>query len=203
MKNLLIHACCADCLLKLLESLKSFGYTHNQMTAYFYNPNIHPRTEYLARLQAIKKITKNQKIKLVIPNWSPREYFRSIKMKDTIAKNRCDKCWYNRLYHTANYAKNENIDNFTTTLITSHFQDSKTIIRMAKIISIDLNINFILPEKIEKDLHTNGFYKQNYCGCCYSLVDRFNEKYIKADQKQESCYNIVTIAINEPEIIKI
>ena len=30
---------------------------------------------------------------------------------------------------------------------------------------------------ISKDLKTTGFYKQNYCGCCYSLVEAWEEKF--------------------------
>jgi predicted adenine nucleotide alpha hydrolase (AANH) superfamily ATPase len=58
----------------------------DEVVAYFYNPNIHPRAEYLARLKAIQKIVEENKIKLVVPDWSPREYFEKIKDKN----NRCD-----------------------------------------------------------------------------------------------------------------
>ena len=70
--KILIHTCCADCLLKMVDSLKD---SKEEIVAYFYNPNIHPRSEYLARLNAAKKITEENKIDLVVADWSPREWF--------------------------------------------------------------------------------------------------------------------------------
>ena len=49
-KNILIHTCCADCLLNTLSSLSK----QKDITVLFYNPNIHPRAEFLERLNAVK-----------------------------------------------------------------------------------------------------------------------------------------------------
>lgn len=65
----------------------------------------------------------------------------------------------------------------SSTLITSHYQDKEKIEEIGKSLKKELEIKFLIPKKINKDLETKGFYKQNYCGCCYSLVEGFEEKF--------------------------
>jgi predicted adenine nucleotide alpha hydrolase (AANH) superfamily ATPase len=168
--KLLIHACCADCLLKFVDSIKSENKEVSQIEVYFYNPNIHPRSEYLARLKAIQKIGEENKIKLTIPDWSPKEWFREINLK-----NRCESCWQLRLRKTFEYAKNKDFEMVSSTLITSHYQNSEKIKEIAQKLEDEYKIKFLIPKKVSKDLKTKGFYKQNYCGCAYSLVEKWEQ----------------------------
>lgn len=81
--KLLLHACCADCLLKFVDSIKQENTNISDIVVYFYNPNIHPRSEYLSRLKAIQKICQENKIKIIVPDWSPREWFKTLRPTDT------------------------------------------------------------------------------------------------------------------------
>ena len=194
--KLLIHACCADCLLKFIDSIESENKEVFGIEIYFYNPNIHPRSEYLARLKAIKKISEENKIKLIVADWSPREWFggtnlskqnppvsteietSSLKKGGSLKnKTRCEGCWEVRLRKTFEYAKDKGFDKVSSTLLTSHYQDNKTIEKIAKELEGEYKIKFLVPKNVSKDLKTTGFYKQNYCGCCYSLVEAWGEKF--------------------------
>lgn len=216
--KLLIHACCADCLLKYINSIREKNKKISEIEVYFYNPNIHPRAEYLARLKAIQKITEENKIKLIVADWSPREWFETLRTSGTSLdpskadafsrageretlkqqnppvstevetfslkkggsqkiKSRCEGCWNLRLNKTFEYAKNKKFDLVSSTLITSHYQNSKKIKEIAKDLENEYKIKFLIPKKVSKDLKTSGFYKQNYCGCCYSLVEAWEEKF--------------------------
>lgn len=185
--ELLIHVCCADCLLKVLDSIGRYNDVPkiDHMTFYFYNPNIHPRTEYLARLKAlqetVKKITDIQ-YKIIIPDMSPKEYFRKISLGLSFpAQNvRCPLCWELRLRKSFEYAREHKISLVTTTLLSSKYQDENTIIQIATNLSKEYNITFWIPEKLDKDMHNQGFYKQNYCGCCFSLVEKNLENVVKS-----------------------
>ncbi len=175
--KILIHTCCADCLLKITNSLK------DEVVAYFYNPNIHPRAEYLARLKAIQKITKDYNIKLIVPDWSPKEWFKTNPSKspfdkgDFIKPNRCEKCWNLRLNKTFEYAKKNDFEAVTTTLLSSHYQNKEIIEKIGKDLEKEYKIKFLVPNKINRELKTSGFYKQNYCGCAYSLVENWENKF--------------------------
>jgi predicted adenine nucleotide alpha hydrolase (AANH) superfamily ATPase len=171
--KLLLHACCADCILKFVDSIKEDYSEIDEIVAYFYNPNIQPRSEYLARLKAIQKVAEENKINLIIPDWSPKEYFEKIKSKE----KRCEKCWNLRLEKTFEYAADKKFDLVSSTLITSHYQNSEKIKEIAGELEKKYKIKFLVPKKISKDLKTKGFYKQNYCGCAYSLVEGFESKF--------------------------
>ena len=182
--KLLVHTCCADCLLKMADSLKNQSV---EIVGYFYNPNIHPRSEYLARLNAAKKICEENKIKLIVADWGPKEYFRSLSSttkedspfdkKETLKPKRCEICWRLRLRKTFEYAKEKGFEEVSSTLITSHYQNKEKIIEIGKNLEKEFGIKFLVPEKVSSELKTSGFYKQNYCGCCYSLVEVWREKF--------------------------
>ncbi len=189
MKRILIHTCCADCLLKMADLLKAESV---EIVGYFYNPNIHPRTEYLARLKAAQKICEENKIKLIVADWSPREWFERIKPTlpslnppKAIAFRRagkggvrCQNCWRLRLEKTFEYAKEKGFEMVSSTLITSHYQDQNKIETIAKELKKKYQIKFLTKKKVSKELKTTGFYKQNYCGCCFSLVESWREKFL-------------------------
>jgi len=176
----------------MVDSLKS---NKEEIVAYFYNPNIHPRAEYLARLNAAKKITEENGINLVVADWSPREWFgaqnppvdkstSSLKNGGSL-KTRCERCWKIRLEKTFEYAKKNNFEAVSTTLLTSHYQNKDKIEKIGKELEKKFKIKFLVPEKISCDLKTTGFYKQNYCGCCYSLVEAWSEKFSEENISQD------------------
>ncbi len=200
--KLLIHACCADCLLKMVESIKKEN-KFKEIVVYYYNPNIHPRSEYQSRLKAMQLMIRG--IKLIIPDWKPGEYFKTLRPSGTsldreaLNQNpsfpaatetspldkgeklkkeiRCVKCWNLRLEKTAEFAKKNDFDAFSSTLLTSEYQDSDKIQKIGEKISKKYGIEFLIPKNICKKLETKGFYKQVFCGCCYSLTERFEEKF--------------------------
>ena len=55
--RVLLHTCCAPCLVIPLDDLWSEGH---EVTILFYNPNIHPYSEYLRRLDAFTAYTKDK-----------------------------------------------------------------------------------------------------------------------------------------------
>jgi epoxyqueuosine reductase len=186
--KLLLHACCADCALKFLESAKN---DNLETTIYYYNPNIHPRAEYTARLKAMQQVAAENGIKIIIPDWKPREYFSGINPSplgklgaspfdkgDPVGKpNRCVKCWNLRLGATAKFAHDNNFEYFSSTLVTSDYQDQEKIEKIALDMAKKYKVKFWKPKKMCGDLKTSGFYKQFFCGCVYSMKERYEEKY--------------------------
>ena len=76
------------------------------------------------------------------------------------------------------YAKEHEFDSVTSTLISSSYQNKGEILKIASDLEKEFSIPFILPKEYKQEIH-KGFYKQNFCGCCYSLTERMNEKYVK------------------------
>jgi epoxyqueuosine reductase len=177
-ENILIHTCCADCLIHLIEALDEEKQIapETKITLLYYNPNIHPKTEYMERLNALKFVLKekypNREMHLVIPDYKPKEYFENIVGKE----RRCLGCWELRLAKTFEYAKKHNIKYVSSTLLGSHYQDKEAIINIAKQLE-DNDTQIIYPQHEHEHQINRGFYKQNYCGCCFSLTEKLWEKY--------------------------
>jgi len=171
--KLLLHACCADCVLKFIESAKADNF--DEVVVYYYNPNIHPRSEYLTRLKAIQEVLLPLNIKIVVADYSPKDYFQVV--ANPARPSRCVACWNLRLSKTADYAVKNGYTHFSSTLVTSEYQDHNTIQKIGESLALKNNLTFYLPKTICCDLKTTGFYKQFFCGCVYSLTERYQEKY--------------------------
>lgn len=168
--KLLLHTCCADCIVKYLHALDKNEW---DIILYFNNSNIHPRSEWKARLDAAKKVAEEQELELLVADWSPKKWFLQVNPSDS---QHCQKCWELRLSETAEKARALDITAFSTTLLTSHYQSKDEIEKNGEKLSGN-GLNFVTIDTTKCDCKTSGFYKQNYCGCCYSLVNRYEEKY--------------------------
>lgn len=193
---MLIHTCCADCFLKFYQALSNKEQKQSQI--FFYNPNIYPREEFNARLQAVKKVVKSldNNIEIFVENYLPQDYFHALAKNDQIKKIRennqdqqlftviakklrCSVCWNLRLRALFETAKQANISLVSSTLFSSNYQDLIQIRKIAERLSKEFQIDFYFPKlnKLDRDRVNKGFYKQNYCGCLYSLIEKSREKY--------------------------
>ena len=181
--KLLLHACCAPCLIIPYENLsKDF-----QVSVLWYNPNIHPLTEQMKRLEAIKIFETEMEAKVIYQTqYHLTEFFREIVFREN---NRCGFCYYDRLKTTAVIAKKGNFDFFSTTLQQSHQQDREQIISFSKELSeiykirfyeFDFRYDWKRGVEISKKL---GMYRRQYCGCIYSEKERYEKQYEKFTQK--------------------
>ncbi len=69
--KLLLHCCCFVCSIKTIEELKK----NFELTLYWFNPNIHPYKEYVARLEALKEYAKTLKLNLIVEDFYGLRYF--------------------------------------------------------------------------------------------------------------------------------
>lgn len=176
MKNrLLLHTCCAPCSTYVVDKLRKDGY--DDITAYWYNINIHPFTEYKMRLDTLKQYAEMINLPLVIDyDYGIREFTRNV------ANNidaRCYFCYYSRLERTVKYAKENGYDSFSTTLLVSPYQKHELIIKIANELSEKYEIPFIYQDfregfRIGQQMARDaGLYMQKYCGCIYSEEMRY------------------------------
>jgi len=167
MEKLLVHVCCCHC---AAYSLKHFSQTY-AVTAYWYNPNIGPSQEYLARKQAMQVYANIDGIDLVN---SQNPDFESFLKWQKEAVNRCAFCFYIRLKQTAEYAKNNGFTAFSTSLLISPHQKHELLKEIGDQIALEEGVNFIYEDlrrhysqsrTITKPL---ALYVQRYCGCLLS-----------------------------------
>ncbi len=175
--RLLLHTCCAPCLIYPLERLTEKGF---EVTGFFYNPNIHPFPEYNKRKEALAEFNKKSAIDIIYLDYSPWEFFRAINLKENKSE-RCAICWRLRLTKTAEFAKEKGFDCFSTTLLVSPYQDQELLRKTGEDISRVLKVIFYYEDfrpgfkKAQELAKEEGIYRQKYCGCIYSEMERFKK----------------------------
>ncbi len=170
---LLLHTCCTDCALKAFHSLQA---KFSEITLYFDNSNIHPRSEWLARLETVKQIAKQEKLELIVADWSPKKWFAAIgEKRDGAGIERCKRCWEMRLNGTVEKCRELGITSFSTTLLSSKYQNREMITETGKKLA-GKDLNFVEFKTSGTCPNSKGFYMQNYCGCVYSLKERMEGK---------------------------
>jgi predicted adenine nucleotide alpha hydrolase (AANH) superfamily ATPase len=178
--NILLHACCAPCAIFPVEELKKGGH---KIAGFFYNPNIHPYSEYLKRRGAAENYFKSAGVNLISGDYDIEYYFQHIVYNEAL-DNRCPVCWWIRLEKTARFAKENGFDAFTTTLLASPYQDQTAIKNICDEIVKNTCISFHYQDfrsgfkASHERAKREGIYCQNYCGCVFSEKERLEKKRI-------------------------
>ena len=175
MKKILMHTCCGPCSTYVIKRLREEGY--QDITSYWYNPNIHGYEEYKLRLESLQKYTEMVGVPLVIEDYyGLREFTRAVANN---VENRCEYCYRKRLETSVKYAKENGYDCFTTTLLVSIYQKHDEIIKVCQELAKEYEIEFVYFDFREgfyegqKMAREAGLYMQKYCGCIYSEEDRY------------------------------
>ena len=193
--SLLLHACCGPCSSYVLEYLCKYF----DITVLYYNPNIYPDTEYNRRLQELlnfyTKFLPAQNVRVIQAPYDPENFYKAVGTRENpqLADEpergeRCRRCYELRLRYTYDYACANGFDYFCTTLSISPFKDADMINEIGK------GLTPAVPEPVEGPLwlpsdfkKKNGFkrslelsteynlYRQEYCGCIYSIQNRHCE----------------------------
>jgi predicted adenine nucleotide alpha hydrolase (AANH) superfamily ATPase len=170
----LLHVCCANCAIYPVKILREQG---QDVTGYFFNPNIHPYLEFKRRLDTVKDYAAQTGLTMKY-----REEYLLETFLSQVAANpagRCGYCYQSRLEETASYAAENGFDAFTSSLLYSRFQKHSDIREQGEALGRRFGIQFIY-EDFRKgwnegitDSKAMGLYRQQYCGCIYSEQDRY------------------------------
>ncbi|MBR4869729.1 MAG: epoxyqueuosine reductase QueH, partial [Oscillospiraceae bacterium] len=88
MNKTLLHCCCAPCSVYCIESLRAEGI---EPTAFWYNPNIHPYQEYVARRDTLIAYAPTIDLPLVVKeDYGLREFVRNVASD---INHRCGYCY--------------------------------------------------------------------------------------------------------------
>jgi len=175
--NLLLHVCCAPCAIYPLETLRSSGFG---VTGLFFNHNIHPYQEYRRRLEAVVQYSSLSGMELVL-----RDEYRLEEFLAAVASapgERCRYCYASRLERTAREAAELGFEAFTSSLLYSRYQLHEVIREEGERAGRRHGVRFHYQDfrpgwrrgiDASREL---GLYRQQYCGCIYSEMDRYHPK---------------------------
>ena len=178
-KSLLLHSCCAPCSGEVMEALLA---SQINFSIFFYNPNIHPIQEYELRKAENIAFAQKHNIPFIDADYDKDNWFQRVKGLEWEPERgkRCSVCFDMRFERTALYAYEHDITVITSSLGISRWKDMEQIntsgIRAA---SSYPNIVYWTynwrkhggAERMYAIAKREQFYKQEYCGCVYSLRD--------------------------------
>lgn len=187
--KLLLHSCCAPCSTHVISLLSNYF----DITVYYFNPNIFPKEEYEKRKTEQIKFIQTFKSKNLLDfldgDYDNKKYNNFLKDTPFIKEGdkRCYNCFLYRIDNTALKAKELNYDYFTTTLSVSPYKNSGHINEIGETVSKKYNIKFLYSDFKKKEGYKNSvrlakkynLYRQDYCGCSYSLTNSSDNCKIK------------------------
>jgi len=185
----LVHICCSVDSHFFLQKLATL-YPEKKLIGYFYDPNIHPYSEYKLRLMDVQRSCKKLGIELLEGAYDYKGWIDAVRGFEGEPEKgkRCTICFDNRLANTAQKALEIGEDEITTTLLTSPKKSIEQLRDNAKQVADTFGVNVLTPD-FRKGGGTNEqfslakkamLYHQNYCGCLYALeVQRENQERLK------------------------
>lgn len=180
--SLLLHVCCAPCATHVMELLKE----QFAVTAFFYNPNIYPLQERLHRAQEAYNLCQRLRVEIITGLEGFHDWSRRMKGRrgDREGGPYCAVCFRIRLARTAAVAEEGEFDYFASTLSVSPHKEAQIINRVGKKVARGLRTRFYSADFKKQDgfkkscqlSQKYGLYRQDYCGCVYSLRERDERK---------------------------
>lgn len=176
--SLLLHSCCAPCSSYVLEYISQIF----KITILYYNPNIYPKAEYQRRLEEQKNFINvfpvKNKVNFIENEYNEAEFLEAIRgnEKDKEGGNRCFICYELRLRKTAQIAKDNGFEYFTTTLSISPHKNSPKLNEIGKELSEKYGVKYLYSDFKKKEgfkrslvlSNKYNLYRQDYCGCRFS-----------------------------------
>ena len=175
--RVLLHACCAPCSIACVDDLRESGV---EPTAFWYNPNIHPFTEYRQRRNTLREYASSIGMALAERDeYGLRAFLQEV---DGAFDARCPVCYRMRLDAAAAYAAEHGFPAFSTTLLISPYQNHALLIEAGERAASRYGVPFLYRDfrprfrEGQDRARELGLYMQKYCGCIFSEEDRYRKR---------------------------
>lgn len=179
--TLLIHSCCAPCSSYVLEYLSRYF----RITVLYYNPNIYPESEYTKRIIEQQKLIKDMRfqypVSFLAGKYDKEKFYEMAKGMEHLKEGgaRCMKCYELRLEEAAQQAAEGRFDYFTTTLSISSEKFAE-VERDRSASREKYGVEYLVSDFKKRNGYKRsvelseeyGLYRQDYCGCEFSMRER-------------------------------
>jgi len=176
---MLVHICCSVDSHFFLEKLQA-DYPEEKLTGFFYDPNIHPYSEYRLRYLDVQRSCKKLGIDLLEGEYDFETWMQLVRglEKEPEKGSRCEVCFDRRFDVSANKALELGEKKITTTLLVSPLKSQEQLKRVGDAFYEKNGVEFIAVDyrsgggsqdqsRVTKE---EQLYRQDYCGCIYGLT---------------------------------
>ncbi len=188
---MLVHICCSVDSHYFLQKLQT-EYPEEKLTGFFYDPNIHPYSEYYLRLLDVRRSCKMLGIDLIEGEYDVENWLEAVRGLEHEPEkgSRCSVCFDRRFEVTAQKASQLGEDTFTSTLLTSPKKSLKQLQTAGDALAAREGISFVAPDyrKASGTQEQNilakedALYRQDYCGCMFGLTIQRDQQNRLADE---------------------
>ena len=176
---MLVHICCSVDSHFFLQKLRE-DFPDERLIGYFYDPNIHPYSEYRLRLLDVERSCRKLGIELIEGPYDFETWMNLVRGHEDAPEKgtRCEICFDRRFEMSAIKAKELGEKRMTTTLLVSPKKSQEQLKRTGERFAETYGVEFVyvdyrsgggtqLQQKISKE---EKLYRQDYCGCMYGLT---------------------------------
>jgi len=176
---MLVHICCSVDSHFFLEKLQR-DYPDEKLTGFFYDPNIHPYSEYRLRYLDVQRSCKKLGIDLLEGEYDFETWMNAVRglEKEPEKGARCEVCFDRRFEVSAQKALELGEKRMTTTLLVSPLKSQEQLKRVGDAFHREHGVEFIAVDyragggtqdqsRVTKE---QQLYRQDYCGCLFGLT---------------------------------
>ena len=162
--TLLLHSCCAPCSSYVLEYLSQYF----AITVFYYNPNIAPESEYTKRIveqqTLIEQMPAKHNVSFLAGTYDKDKFYEMAKGMEDLREG--------------------GFDYFTTTLSISPLKNAEKLNQIGIRLGEEYGVSYLTSDFKKKNGYKRsielskeyGLYRQDYCGCVFSIRDRNLDK---------------------------
>lgn len=173
--KLLLHVCCGPDATVALERLPEY----ERLCLLFDNPNIHPFDEFQRRREAFEKVVSHRLVESLVGEYDPEAWLKLVEGHegDPEKGERCNICIRYRMDRTSRTALEARFDTIGSVFTTSPHKPAAEINAWGLQIAAEYGLKYLVSDFKKKDGFKRsvelsrelGLYRQNYCGCIYSM----------------------------------
>ena len=188
---MLVHICCSVDSHYFLQKLRE-DYPDEKLVGFFYDPNIHPYSEYQLRLLDVKRSCKMLGIELIEGEYDTESWLKAVRGLENEPEKgaRCSVCFDRRFEVTAQKTQSLREKSFTSTLLTSPKKSLRQLQTAGESLAEKYGLTFLAPDyrKVSGTQEQNrmakedALYRQDYCGCLFGLTMQREQQKKLADE---------------------
>jgi len=167
-------------------------YPDEKLTGFFYDPNIHPYSEYQLRLLDVQRSCKRLGIDLIEGPYDFEDWMNAVRglEKEPEKGARCEVCFDRRFEVSAHKALELGETSMTTTLLVSPQKSQDQLKKSGDAFHASHGVEFITFD-YRKNGGTNDqsrvskeeqLYRQDYCGCIFGLSMQRDQQHRLMDE---------------------
>ena len=188
---MLVHICCSVDSHFFMEKLQQ-EFPDEKLIGFFYDPNIHPYSEYQLRLLDVKRSCKKLGIELIEGEYDFEDWMDAVRglEKEPEKGARCAVCFDRRFEVSAYKALELGEKSMTTTLLVSPLKSQEQLKKSGDVFHASHGVEFIAfdyrknggsndQSRVSKE---EQLYRQDYCGCIFGLTMQRDQQHRLMDE---------------------